>query len=379
MLTPKRDIYLSLAGIVYSLILNNNYKDNKMKTTIHTKQFKNRVTIASNYVPKGKDDKQVISFYYISKEFLQIKATDFIETIEFKINCIDLDQFEPFSVNGKQLAQILKVIKSDTFSLEVDDSFLHIKDGRNKAKIEKYADVVDFEIEDKVINTFELTQTIIAALRNSQHSIDLNCPKIELTGALIDAKNGYLNVVSSDTRRLTVQNVSTSDKNYEFILPLQAINTISKYFSSSSVTVNITESRIFVANDTNRYSCKKINGIYVDYNRVIPKTFKLTVDVDKALFYSLINDASVIDKQVIVDISNNTIKASAVDKSVTCEEPLENIEGINMIMVFNSRYLLEFLDICHDGDITINFNDAKLPILLTQGNLTEVIMPIVLE
>ncbi|AXH16310.1 DNA polymerase III, beta subunit (plasmid) [Malaciobacter mytili LMG 24559] len=350
-----------------------------MKTTIHTKQFKNRVTIASNYVPKGKDDKQVISFYYISKEFLQIKATDFIETIEFKINCIDLDQFEPFSVNGKQLAQILKVIKSDTFSLEVDDSFLHIKDGRNKAKIEKYADVVDFEIEDKVINTFELTQTIIAALRNSQHSIDLNCPKIELTGALIDAKNGYLNVVSSDTRRLTVQNVSTSDKNYEFILPLQAINTISKYFSSSSVTVNITESRIFVANDTNRYSCKKINGIYVDYNRVIPKTFKLTVDVDKALFYSLINDASVIDKQVIVDISNNTIKASAVDKSVTCEEPLENIEGINMIMVFNSRYLLEFLDICHDGDITINFNDAKLPILLTQGNLTEVIMPIVLE
>lgn len=124
---------------------------------------------------------------------------------------------------------------------------------------------------------------------------------------------------------------------------------------------------------------KKINGIYVDYNRVIPKTFKLTVDVDKALFYSLINDASVIDKQVIVDISNNTIKASAVDKSVTCEEPLENIEGINMIMVFNSRYLLEFLDICHDGDITINFNDAKLPILLTQGNLTEVIMPIVLE
>lgn len=225
-----------------------------MKTTIHTKQFKNRVTIASNYVPKGKDDKQVISFYYISKEFLQIKATDFIETIEFKINCIDLDQFEPFSVNGKQLAQILKVIKSDTFSLEVDDSFLHIKDGRNKAKIEKYADVVDFEIEDKVINTFELTQTIIAALRNSQHSIDLNCPKIELTGALIDAKNGYLNVVSSDTRRLTVQNVSTSDKNYEFILPLQAINTISKYFSSSSVTVNITESRIFVANDTNRYS-----------------------------------------------------------------------------------------------------------------------------
>lgn len=352
-----------------------------MKTTINTMALTNTVAVAAKYsiknvggVADGDADK--IVFEYLNKNTIVIKASDYSEAIMFKVPCSDCESFEAFSVNGKEMDSLLKKIaKNEDILLESTGEFILIKSGKAKAKIPKYASIPLAKGEVEIMNSVTLTKGFIEALKASEHSIDASCPKPELTGALIQGRNGIVKVVSTDTRRLSVQTVGECSEDFEMILPKNAISSLYKNCEVGSI-LNIGDSEVFVENEYQRYSSKKFNMKFVDYNKIVPKSYTQTFKVEKKTLEEVIKVAAALESKIMIDISSGRIKASDLNGSVETEKELET-GNTNIKFSIESKFILDYLAVCTEDSIQIGFNEEVLPIALIQSpELCEIVMPI---
>lgn len=88
-----------------------------MKTTLNTKTFINTAGIAAGYCDKKE---MKIVFCFEDTKTISIKATDMIEAINLKLAC-NVEEFESFSVDARNLINILKVVKTEEVHLEAND------------------------------------------------------------------------------------------------------------------------------------------------------------------------------------------------------------------------------------------------------------------
>ena len=89
----------------------------------------------------------------------------------------------------------------------------------------KFEDFPNFPaIENK--NKFEIDAVMLGrSLKKIFTSIDNNNPKFELNGALIDIKQNYINIVGTDTKRLSVFRFETpTQSEFSLIIPKKAIS-----------------------------------------------------------------------------------------------------------------------------------------------------------
>lgn len=346
-----------------------------MKTIANTQQLLNAIIISSNYTQKNGDDANKLVFEYKNSNTFIVKATDFIESIEFNINANDLNTFEPFSVNAKELITLLRIAKTDDISIEIIGDYFHIKSGKSKAKIQKFATIPLMQKDILVENSIILTKGFLDALKASEHAIDTNNPKQEITGALIQSKNGLIKVVSTDTKRLSIQSVGESENEFDMIIPKNAVKSLYKNFTEDTV-INITNSEFFVENDNQRYSSKQINGLYIEYNRVIPQSYQQTLKINKKILEEVLKDSSALDGRVQVEIKEGKIKSSALDGSIETEKEIET-SSANIKFAIESKYVLDYLSVCSEEAIQIGFNEENFPIsFIRSPELFEIIMPI---
>lgn len=349
-----------------------------MKTlTINTALFTNAIYAVYNFMCKEGMFKDRITFMSTPKGIL-VKTTDYIESAEVTIGLFVNTEFEPFSVNGKELLTILKVVKKDEVTLEINNDFITIKHGKSKAKIDLYNEPQLFEKENDVINTINLSKELLDAFKNAEHSVvvDRN-NKPALNGILLDNTENGLKIVSTDTRRLTVQSLKGNANISKNIIPKESIRSISRFVTVDS-QLFFTESSFFVKSEDMYYSCKKINGDYPTYDRIIPKDYKSKININKDVLISVLKEVSLFESEIDISISNGKILAS--DTMQKCST-VENISDTTANIEFraNSKYILDFLSIVDEDTVQICFNESNLPFSIVNKNIIEIIMPIMFE
>ncbi len=346
-----------------------------MKTTINTQNLSNAVSLAAAYTQKSGDDANKLVFEYKDSSTILIKATDFVESIEFKVLCNDVEHFESFAVNAKDLITLLKIAKTDETLIEATEDQLLIKSGKSKAKIQKFASIPLLPKDTMVLNSIVITKGFLEGLKASEHAIDTTAPKPEITGACVHGKNGLIKIVATDTRRLSVQSVGETSNDFDLILPKNAVKSIYKNFTENTL-INITDSEVFIENDFQRYSSKKINSKFIEYHRVVPQSFQQTINVNKKVLEEVLKDSSALDGKVFVEIKDGKIKSSALDGSIETEKDLETGNS-NIKFAIESKYVLDYLSVCSENSIQIGFNEEILPIsFIRTPELFEIIMPI---
>ena len=131
----------------------------------------------------------------------------------------------------KKLLDIIRILKDDEISLEVVNSTILIKQKTSKFKLPIF-DASTFpefpNIDDKPQISLD-SLSLIKNLKKISPAIDTNNPKFELNGALINMKNNYTDLVGTDTRRLAIAKIETSNSNeLSLIVPKKAILEIQK-------------------------------------------------------------------------------------------------------------------------------------------------------
>ena len=332
-----------------------------------------------------KDSSSITSHIYIEvlNSKLILKATDYEIGLESYVDKIEECMDGKGTVNGSNLLGIIKRLKGDNIIIETIDNNLIIKQNRSTFKLPMYdANEYPNLNTNKELHSLDIsTINLINSIRKITPAIDNNNPKFELNGALIDIKNSKINFVATDTRRLAIsylQNIS--NKESQFIIPKKAIIEIQKLFLDDA-KISYDDTNLVVQTENSKFFTKLINGKFPDYERIIPNTLKYNLSLPKAMLVESIKLVTSLFSNIKITFTPGTIIFESLDEDTESKTQIDidlNIEN-EFYLAVNAKYLLDFLSMSNNENITIGFNESNLPFYLEDEKFFTIVMPIVLE
>ncbi len=287
-----------------------------------------------------------------------------------------------FTANGKKLLDIVRILKDDEIILELLDNTLIIKQKHSKFKLPTFDpdSYPDFPtIEDKPQITLD-SLSLIQNLKKISPAIDTNNPKFELNGALINIKNNSTDLVGTDTRRLAIATIESSNsEELSLIVPKKAILEIQKLFLDQ-IDIYFDETNLIISNENYFFYTRLINGKFPDYQRIVPSTVKHAIILPKKEMLDAIKMITTISQEIKMTLLSDTIIFNSLSAdNVEAKTELELDTGLNekFELSFNSKYILDFISQIDKNEFTIEFNEPSLPFIVKESNFITIIMPIV--
>ncbi len=355
-----------------------------MKFTTQKSKFEIILSSMQPFLEK-KDSSAITSHIYIEilNYKLVLRSTDYEMGLEAKINEVTNIDDGKATVNGSNLLNIIRRLKNDEISFEVQNNNLNIKQNTTSYKLPMYNpdEYPSFPITEG-INTLDInTINLINSIKKITPAIDNNNPKFELNGSLIDIKNDKINFVSTDTRRLAISYLrNISNDAMKIIVPKKAIIEIQKIFFDES-KIKYDETNLVVFNNNYTFFTKLINGNFPDYERIIPSTLKHSFTISKEVLIESIKLITSLKPNIKITFSPEKILFESVDEDSEAKTQIAIQLNINeeFYIAVNSKYLLDFLATSDNDIVTIGFNDSNLPFYLEDDKFKTIIMPIILD
>ncbi len=230
---------------------------------------------------------------------------------------------------------------------------------------------------------------LLDGLENVQHSISTDEVKYNLNGAYVEICQGSMAVIGTDGHRLTRALFGDKEPSKKtakgFFVGLGVYSSaiaILKADPKATVKVHKDEgggNSIFIVGDSTFVT--KMDGVFPDYRKVIPKKHGKTILLDKAAASEALTRVKKISGAEAVSLSFDSGKlniASRNHEGPTVEESL-NARGSRLAKVaYNVGYMLDFIKTVDGDKIGVNFQSEIHPGLFLNPNtpsLTEVIMP----
>lgn len=353
-----------------------------MKVFINKNVLESIVTNTNPYLEK-RDLSAITSHIYISANngVLNIKATDYEIGLAYKLSNAKIVDEGSATANGKKLLDIIKSLKDEEVMLETMNNYLYIKQKNSKYKLPmyKFEDFPDFpNIEGK--SKFNIDAVMLGrSLKKILPNIDSNNPKFELGGALLDIKQNYINIVGTDTKRLSVFKFETqTESEFSIIIPKKAINEMQKLFFDK-IEIYYDENTLIAQSSNFEFYTKLINGKYPDYEKVVPKEFKKRIKLSRDKIVDGIKTISMLSDTIKITFSSENITfESIIEDNSEAKTTIDCVTGLeeDISMGLKNKYMLDFLSSIEDDDFELGFNESNLAFMVSSKDLKTIIMPI---
>ncbi|WP_172201796.1 DNA polymerase III subunit beta [Campylobacter sp. RM16188] len=353
-----------------------------MKAVINKNALESIVTNTNPYLEK-KDLSAITSHIYICAKdgILNIKATDHEIGLAYKLTNVKILDEGNATANGKKLLDIIRSLKDEEVTLETVNNYLYIKQKNSKYKLPmyKFEDFPKFPTIDGK-NRFDIDAIMLGrSLKKIFPSIDTNNPKFELNGALIDIKQNYINIVGTDTKRLSVFKFETpTQSEFSLIIPKKAISEIQKLFYDK-IEIYYDENILIAQSANFEFFTKLINGKFPDYDRVIPKEIKKRLKLSRDKMIEGIKTISILSDSMKIIFAPQTITfESIIEDNSEARTVIDFQTGLDeeFFVGVRNRYLIDFLTNIEEDSFELGFNDSNLAFTVSSNELKTIIMPI---
>jgi DNA polymerase-3 subunit beta len=355
-----------------------------MKFVISKNIIENVIAHMQPFLEK-KDASSITSHIYLEvlNSTLTLKATDYEIGLESTIADLNETEDGKATVNGQNLLNIIKRLKESDIVFEASDNSLTIKQNKSNFKLPMY-DANEYPSFPKSENLTVLNinnVNLINSIKKITPAIDNNNPKFELNGALIDIKSDKINFVATDTRRLAISHLQNmSNEVSQFIIPKKAIIEIQKLFLDE-IKISYDNTNLVIATSKMKFFTKLINGKFPDYERIIPNSLKYNLNLPKAMLIESIKLVTSLFSNIKITFTPHSIIFESLDEESESKTQIDidlNI-STDFYLAVNAKYLLDFLSMSNNENITIGFNESNLPFYLEDEKFFTIVMPIVLE
>lgn len=272
-------------------------------------------------------------------------------------------------IKAKLLCDILRRMGGSQVEIETDEKLMcHIKSddtvfdimGMEASDFPEMPSVNEGEgikIEGKVL--CDMVKGTIFAVSQIEGSRPI------YTGLNISAENGIIQFVAIDGYRLAIRKEKTEmDKKVNFVVSGKAISEVVKLVEEEEEDVDIVIGNRLISFLIGGYSfiARLFDGEYVDYKKILPESFKQSLKINRNELINsvervslLINDAFSTPLRLLLDEEEATLScATSIGRA---KETFKiDLSGTPFEIGLNSRYLLEALKACDDGNINIKFN-----------------------
>jgi DNA polymerase III subunit beta len=279
------------------------------------------------------------------------------------------------ALNAKIFSEIVRRLPENEVSISTDQNYLtEIICEKAKFSIsgrsgEEFPGLPKIEKENAVV----LSQfTLKEIIRQTVFSISDNESNKIMTGELFEIKNNELRVISLDGHRISIRKIFMKDsyENRKVIVPGKTLNEISKILSgevSSMVNIFFTEKHALFEFDDTVVLTRLIEGEYYRIDQMLSSDYETKVTINKKELQNCIERASLLiretdKKPIIIDIKNNNFELKINTAIGSMNEEIDiTLEGKDIIIGFNPKFLLDALRVIDDETVDIYLINAKAP------------------
>lgn len=305
---------------------------------------------------------------------LKLTGYDLDTGIETEIPAQVFEKGE-FIITAKMFCDIVRKLSGDIVNIEVDEKFLTvISCGSAEYKVLGMSGE-EFPEFPVIKDYFEVTLTeekLKSMIDQTLFAVSQNDSKPVHTGSLFEIKDDEsCNVVSVDGFRLAMRREKAKNNGEcKFVVPGKALSEISKILSDedNETTLLVTKRNLSVSVGNYRVYSRLLEGDFLDYNGAIPKNSNVRIKVNVRNFIEAVERTSLLisdrlksplrvkfNKDEII-LSCSTSLGRATDAF-----PCQFLEGEELEMGFNNRYLLEALKNTDCDEVVLEISGALSP------------------
>jgi DNA polymerase-3 subunit beta len=285
-------------------------------------------------------------------------------------------------VNATKFSQIVRVMDGGDITLNVDEkNCATIVSGRSSHTL-TVLPAKDFPELPRLTSGqgFVAPQKVVRSMMaKCMYAMGVNDQRPVLNGLFFSVSDGKLHMVSCDSFKMATCSTATDLVGVEggeevesthFILPNKSVSELYKLISDKDeealVTVYTSRKNIvFVMGETTFFS-KLIEGEYIDYNRIILRNHRITLQMDREALISALDHAALITEEKVagsvrshvkLEAEGNTLKISATSGTGSAYDEVQiEHEGSDITIAFNNRYLIDSLRACNADRIKLSLS-----------------------
>ena len=201
-----------------------------------------------------------------------------------------------------------------------------------------------------------------------------------MNGIFIELQESGINFVATDAHKLVryTRKEVKAETESSFILPKKPANILKTILpkASDDVVLEFDEKNAVFTFGSIRLVCRLLEGVYPNYNSVIPRENPNKLVVDRVELYNSLRRIGMFASQssnlVGLKINGNTLEISAqdMDFSISGKEVINcQYEGDEMEIGFKSNFLGEILSNISTPEVTIELSDpTRAGIILPKDN-----------
>lgn len=281
-------------------------------------------------------------------------------------------------VSAKLFGDIIRRLPDDHVTITVDDSNMTtIVSGDSTFSIagipaEEYPDLPSVYDEEAVTVPQHLLKSMI---RQTIFAVAESDAKPIHTGTLFEILPDCIRLVSVDGYRLAVREEKMeSGKDTTFVVPGKTLSELLKLLKDDgdeTITMHVASRHILFELGSYTIVSRLLEGEFLDYHSALPKNKTTEIIVKVRDFVNSVERVSLL----ITDRLKSPIRCEFENDEIKlfCSTPIgrandrfpAKIEGQNLEMGFNNRYLLDALRNSECDEVKISLSGAISPMLIT--------------
>ena len=354
-----------------------------MKLEIERSEFLKAWSLAEK-TANTKTAKESTSGIFINAEsqfeqsFVTLEATDLKTSVKCTAKGVNVIEGGTSVLPVAVLGSLLKKIKSDKITIEVNNERGFLIAGKSKTRftiipVSEFPGIPKSDSADEICEVFNADFIKLINEGSSASSAPADFPKY-LGTCLLRTNENYIKAVSTDGKRLSLSQVLCSvQKSEDLLLPAQALKDLAKNIPSSSdakVKILSDGSTTWFKLDDVEFSIRRIESPFPAYERILNSEVRTTLRIDCDEFNSALDRIDVIARTTPAHIAAITLNPQG-DLRITARAPElgassevidsndAKIDGSYMVIGFNVGYLQDGLKAMGECDVLIEFSDVE--------------------
>lgn len=229
------------------------------------------------------------------------------------------------------------------------------------------------ELDEGLLYDIE-PQKLKDMIRQTVFAISQDETKPLLMGELFEIQGNSMSLVALDGYRLAISTstIENTIGDISVIIPGKALMEINRTISGEeeSMSMSFTQKHALFKLGSTRIITRLLEGEFINYKQIIPKDNSLVVTSSRKELQDSIERASLLAREG----RNNLIKFSITDglMIITSNSEVGNVyeevnvtlEGGNLEIAFNSRYLLDSLKVLESEEMNMYFSSSVSPCVI---------------
>lgn len=336
-----------------------------------------------------------------TNEGIVLTGSDSEISIEITIpNQVDgqeiINVVEPGSVvlPGRFFVDIIKKLPGKEVKLSTNEQFqtlitsAHSEFNLSGLDPDQYPLLPQVSSDDALQLPVKVLKNIIA---QTNFAVSTSETRPVLTGVNWLIQQNELLCTATDSHRLAVRKLKLEEeiKDKNVIIPGKALAELNKIMTDSEDHIDIffaSNQVLFRVGNVNFIS-RLLEGHYPDTSRLFPENYEIKLGLNNSDFYHAIDRASLLAREG----GNNVIKLSTGDTQIelsstspeigTVKEEVtaNDVEGGNLKISFNSKYMMDALKAIDNEEVEVEFFGTMKPFILKpkdDDTVTQLILPI---